>query len=109
METIPGIIVMVNIVKINFRTLEFHFKRSGGFIPHKDLNRGSVEIPFFPDFVFKKSAIRLLHPLRQVTEENKGRDHRIFKHRHIFDFHKFSLIAWRWRLGNLLKHVSVKL
>lgn len=79
------------------------------FISHEYGYRRATKIPFLTDFVLKEAAIWLLHPLRKIAEEYECWNHRLFKHRHILDFHKFALVARRRGHGNLLKHVSVKL
>ena len=68
-----------------------------------------MEIPFFPDLIFKESSVRLLYPLREIAEEHESGNVGILKHCHIFDLHEFPLIAWRRRYGNLFKHIGVEL
>ena len=68
-----------------------------------------MEIPFFPDLVFKETPVRLLHPLGKIAEKYKSGDYRLFQHGHILYLHKLTLVAWRGSYRYLFKHISVEL
>ena len=79
------------------------------FLTHEDLDRRAVEIPLGAYLVFKEAAVRLLYPLRKITEEYECRDNRVLEHRDVFDLHKLALVAWGWRNSDFLKHVGIEL
>ena len=71
--------------------------------PDKYINRRTGKIPVLADLVLKETFVRVLDPLRQVTEEHERRHAARRKLGDIFDLDIFTFIGGGWiypsRLG----------
>ena len=65
------------------------------FLTHEYLHGGTGEIPVVADFILQETAVWLLDPLGEITEEHEGRDYGTLELGDVFDFDVFTFVRRR--------------
>ena len=61
------------------------------------------------DFILQITPVRLLNPLRKITEEDECGHRRSLQHRDILYLDELALIAWRGICGDIFRQHGIEL
>lgn len=79
------------------------------FLTHEYLHGGAGEIPVVADFILQETAVGLLYPLGEITEEHESRDYGTLELGDVFDFDIFTFVRRRGIGSDCLEHHFVEL